>query len=545
MQKRIDNALKRVASAWLPCQRAAQLTCVAGLLCLVGLQAGARRLKVLAIGNSFSQDAVEQYLWELAASQGDTLTIGNAYIGGCSIDRHWQNAQTDAPAYKYRKVVGGQRTERDSSSLGFIVADEPWDVITMQQVSQLSGDTTSYGSLPLLIGYVRQTFAERYILPAQRSRRSRRQQDRVAADTVAMPELMWHLTWAYPQHSKSGPFRTVYHGDQQTMYRRILEAADHELPLVGIRRRIPSGIAVQRARRALGDVLNRDDIHLSLGEGRYTAACTWCEMLTGGMVLGNAYRPAGMSVQTARLLQSAAHKAVMNDSLGWNDSLRVLWLGTRGTFYADVPLMLQRLAGEARLPLSLTTRLKRSSAPGAFADDGLTQQLLAQGCWDYVLIQEPAAEPDDMLRRAAHRLFPYDRSIDMAVMSGSPDARIIYFNTWGQHGDCYPVDYPMQRAETQSLQLQLNATRPHATAEWTPLRSSQWAAGVGHAWRRALLRRPDITLYDKRRHRPTTEGSYLTACVLLRAMTGQTVSASYTAGLPLHTARALQQLAAD
>ena len=48
----------------------------------------AKVLKVLAIGNSFSQDAVEQYLYELAAAQGDSLIIGNAYIGGCPIERH-------------------------------------------------------------------------------------------------------------------------------------------------------------------------------------------------------------------------------------------------------------------------------------------------------------------------------------------------------------------------------------------------------------------------------------------------------------------------
>ena len=40
----------------------------------------AKVIKVLTIGNSFSQDAVEQYLYELAAAQGDSLIIGNAYI---------------------------------------------------------------------------------------------------------------------------------------------------------------------------------------------------------------------------------------------------------------------------------------------------------------------------------------------------------------------------------------------------------------------------------------------------------------------------------
>ena len=39
-------------------------------------------------GNSFSQDAVEQYLYELAEAAGYELIIGNMYIGGCDLDKH-------------------------------------------------------------------------------------------------------------------------------------------------------------------------------------------------------------------------------------------------------------------------------------------------------------------------------------------------------------------------------------------------------------------------------------------------------------------------
>ena len=56
-----------------------------------GLQAKATdadTLRVLAIGNSFSQDAVEQYLHELGKSEGYIMIIGNMYIGGCSLERH-------------------------------------------------------------------------------------------------------------------------------------------------------------------------------------------------------------------------------------------------------------------------------------------------------------------------------------------------------------------------------------------------------------------------------------------------------------------------
>ena len=41
-------------------------------------------VRILAIGNSFSQDAVEQNLHELAAAEGIPTIIGNMYIGGCT-----------------------------------------------------------------------------------------------------------------------------------------------------------------------------------------------------------------------------------------------------------------------------------------------------------------------------------------------------------------------------------------------------------------------------------------------------------------------------
>lgn len=45
----------------------------------------AKTIKVLAIGNSFSEDAIEQNLYELGKAAGDEFIIGNLYIGGCPL----------------------------------------------------------------------------------------------------------------------------------------------------------------------------------------------------------------------------------------------------------------------------------------------------------------------------------------------------------------------------------------------------------------------------------------------------------------------------
>ena len=59
----------------------------AALCCMLS----AKELKVLAIGNSFSEDAVEEHLSSLAQAEGLTVVIGNMYIGGCSLQRHANN----------------------------------------------------------------------------------------------------------------------------------------------------------------------------------------------------------------------------------------------------------------------------------------------------------------------------------------------------------------------------------------------------------------------------------------------------------------------
>ncbi len=54
-------------------------------------------MKILAIGNSFSQDAT-RYLQDIAASAGEELFVRNLYIGGCSLEMHSKNIAENANA---------------------------------------------------------------------------------------------------------------------------------------------------------------------------------------------------------------------------------------------------------------------------------------------------------------------------------------------------------------------------------------------------------------------------------------------------------------
>ena len=57
-------------------------------------------MNILDIGNSFSQDATT-YLHDIAEADGYDLTVVNLYIGGCSLQRHWENIENDSHIYDY------------------------------------------------------------------------------------------------------------------------------------------------------------------------------------------------------------------------------------------------------------------------------------------------------------------------------------------------------------------------------------------------------------------------------------------------------------
>ncbi len=262
--------------------------CMCILLLLAGgVYAQQKTVRILAIGNSFSQDAVEQYLHELAEAEGISTIIGNMFIGGCSLERHVKNARDNAPAYAYRKIgTDGKKREKGKMSLETVLADEDWDYVSLQQASPFSGMYETYeASLPELIEYVKARLPKK-------------------------TKLMLHQTWAYASTSRHSGFKN-YNCNQLTMYQAIADAVKKAAKANKIKIVIPSGTAIQNARTSfIGDHLNRDGYHLDVKIGRYTAACTWFERIFKHNVVGNPYAPEGLDEARKTVAQKAAHAAV-------------------------------------------------------------------------------------------------------------------------------------------------------------------------------------------------------------------------------------------
>ena len=214
-------------------------------------------LKILAIGNSFSVDAME-YLYQMLKNAGvKKITLGNLYYGGCALDQHYSFARTDSASYTYYKNTTGGWSERPNTKMSYGLADEKWDYITMQQSSKTSGIEKSYGKiLTNLVNHVE----------------------------TACPDatFLWHQTWAYQQDSTHDSFPN-YGRDQMKMYTMIVDCVKNCIePENRFKYLIPCGTAVQNMRTSfLGDTLTRDGYHMDKKIGRYLTALTWTCVFTG------------------------------------------------------------------------------------------------------------------------------------------------------------------------------------------------------------------------------------------------------------------------
>ena len=283
-----------------------------------------KTIRLLTIGNSFAENALT-YLADIAASSGKVhLEVGRANLGGCSLEKHWNLAVYTAQPSAFKTYQIGKSADGSPymATLQEALAAQPWDYITLQQVSWRSPRRESFQPhLDHLCGLV-----HRLAPQAQR---------------------LLHQTWAYRSDSTYLPENGL---TQDLMFERIRESYLHYSAALNCRV-IPAGAAVQRARQAAGRAfvwpdpafdyqharapelpdqthslavgwhwaitntpegipeLRNDPNHLNVA-GCYLIGCVWFECLTGLSIHETTFTPAGMDRDTVAFFRTVAHDTV-------------------------------------------------------------------------------------------------------------------------------------------------------------------------------------------------------------------------------------------
>ena len=212
-------------------------------------------MNILAIGNSFSQDAT-RYLYDLAKAAGKDLTVVNLYIGGCSLSRHYRNMLSGERAYQLE--YNGHRTGF-MVSLSEALLNRDWDIVTVQQASHYSTNYDTYQPyLNELAAYIRRCSPK--------------------------AKLYIHETWAYEQDSARLNTMMGYQ-DFRDMYRDLHAAYEQAAKAANADGIIPCGTLLMTLAHQ-GYTVHRDTFHASYGLGRYALGLMWLRVLTAANVNG-------------------------------------------------------------------------------------------------------------------------------------------------------------------------------------------------------------------------------------------------------------------
>ena len=252
-----------------------------------------KQIKLLAIGNSFSVDAL-QYFYQIAHSLGvEKIEIGNLYIGSCSLQTHLNNILNEEPKYIYYTNYDGEWIEHQNHTVNEAILSNKWDYVSFQQVSSLSGQEESYNEiLTNLMSEVKKLLKQNNNEDAK---------------------FIWHMTWAY-QGNSTHPGFVNYNNNQLEMYNGIINSVKNKIKTnKDFEVIIPNATSIQNARTSiLGDTLTRDGFHMSYDLGRYITGLMFFKQLTNISIDNIEYHPETISNEAKQISIKAVNAAYQN-----------------------------------------------------------------------------------------------------------------------------------------------------------------------------------------------------------------------------------------
>lgn len=216
-------------------------------------------LKIFAMGNSFTVDAMTNIPKILKKMGVNNVILGFVDYKGCSLAQHYQNFKTDANPYAFffNKAGTENWVITPSYSIKKALQYTDWDIIILQQASDDAGRYQTFQP------YLSRLLPELYKLSLNKN-----------------VVFGWHMTWAYGKNSTHPGFKK-YNNNQEQMYDSIINATKTLMKDTGIKLVIPSATAIQNLRKSKIDPspldLTRDGYHSNLAIGRYTLSYLWVE----------------------------------------------------------------------------------------------------------------------------------------------------------------------------------------------------------------------------------------------------------------------------
>ena len=217
-----------------------------------------------------------------------------------------------------------------------------------------------------------------------------------------------------------------------------------------------------------------------------------------------------------------------------NATTRILFIGNSLTFFNDMPEIVAELAQSAGHEVEVDMSAQGGWTLSDHAASETTLHKIEQQNWDYVILQEQSVIPSIENERN-QRMYPAVRLLHDKVRESG--ATLILFVTWGYRDGLPDAGFK----DFDDMQAQLYSGYMDIANELDVM-----MAPVGIAWQNGIAQNPQLSLWHIDGVHPSSEGSYLCACVFYAIIFQQSPEGlMYKAELSEEMAQFLQAIAAE
>ena len=194
--------------------------------------------------------------------------------------------------------------------------------------------------------------------------------------------------------------------------------------------------------------------------------------------------------------------------LAQSQTKNVLFIGNSYTFTFDIPQITANMASSVGDHLNYQTSAISGYSLLQHSTYTNTLNLIRQGGWDYVVLQEFSQNPSQPLEWVEQNVYPYAQFLDGEINNYNSRAETIFYMTWGRRdGDTERCSY-MPEVCTYIGMDDLTRERYMYMAE----ANHGIVSPVGAVWRYIRQNYPSIELYNADGSHPSEAGSYAAAC---------------------------------
>ena len=187
---------------------------------------------------------------------------------------------------------------------------------------------------------------------------------------------------------------------------------------------------------------------------------------------------------------------------------RVLFLGNSYTSVNNLPGMTAACAQSAGDSLIID-----SNTPGGYTFEGhstnaISLQKIAQGNWDFVVLQEQSQRPSFPIEQVEVEVFPFATQLDSLIQAANPCTETVFYMTWGRaNGDASNCPNWPPVCTYAGMDSLLNERY-----RMMAVNNDALLAPVGAVWRNLREQHPEIMLYQADESHPSEAGTYAAAC---------------------------------